>query len=87
MRKHLRILAVPALLTLLAWAVVRPAVVGAADEPKPAGGKDKVPADTSNFPVENVSWDEAEEFCKKLSARIGERARKYRLPTEGCDLF
>jgi formylglycine-generating enzyme required for sulfatase activity len=34
--------------------------------------------------VENVSWDEADEFCKKLTARIAEKkgGRKYRLPTE-----
>jgi formylglycine-generating enzyme required for sulfatase activity len=48
----------------------------------PAGGKDTVPADTSAFPVENVSWDEANAFCKRLGALAAERGRKYRLPTE-----
>ena len=40
--------------------------------------------DTRRHPVETVNWDEAMEFCRKLSAMPAERAarRVYRLPTE-----
>ncbi len=48
-------------------------------------GKDKVKGmDTSGFPVENVSFDEAKQFCDKLSSLPAEKeaGRVYRLPTE-----
>src|SRR5581483_2973511 len=37
--------------------------------------------DTKQFPVEMVSWDDAQAFCKKLAEKDKQK-RKFRLPTE-----
>lgn len=40
--------------------------------------------ESGNFPVTNISWDEANSFCERLSLRAEENraGRSYRLPTE-----
>jgi formylglycine-generating enzyme required for sulfatase activity len=50
------------------------------------GGKDDVKvvsdADLKQFPVEEVSWDDAQQFLKRLNARETNNGWVYRLPTE-----
>ncbi|MEQ8846778.1 formylglycine-generating enzyme family protein [Botrimarina sp.] len=52
---------------------------------KTGGGRALVQdIDTSRLPIDNVTWNFAEEFCRRISDLPEERAarRSYRLPTE-----
>jgi formylglycine-generating enzyme required for sulfatase activity/WD40 repeat protein len=44
--------------------------------------KDTKDADLKRFPVENVSWNDCQDFIKKLNEREKEAGWVYRLPTE-----
>ncbi len=50
------------------------------------GGKDQVKkisdADLIHFPVEQVSWEDVQQFLNQLNEREGKRGWLYRLPTE-----
>jgi formylglycine-generating enzyme required for sulfatase activity len=43
-------------------------------------GKDRTGEDTANYPVDSVTWKDAQAFVKKLNAL--EKTKAYRLPTE-----
>jgi formylglycine-generating enzyme required for sulfatase activity/predicted Ser/Thr protein kinase len=47
------------------------------------GGQEKVQGvETSRFPVEQVSWEDAVRYCAKLTEKAGKGGRTFRLPTE-----
>jgi uncharacterized protein (TIGR02996 family) len=50
--------------------------------PDGAAGPQLAGLDTADFPVEYVSWEAAQDFCRRLTAMSGEAGRLYRLPSE-----
>src|ERR1035438_5197505 len=44
--------------------------------------KDIKDEDLKHFPVETVSWNDAQEFIKKLNAKERRKGYQYRLPSE-----
>jgi formylglycine-generating enzyme required for sulfatase activity len=54
--------------------------------PRNGGGKDKVKdikdEDLKHFPVETVSWDDAQAFIKKLNEKEKGKGYQYHLPSE-----